>query len=44
MAAPAFFQNLKYDLKESKTIRFQRFQVEVLEADNNTIKSKLIAD
>ena len=29
-AAPAFFQNLRYDLAESRVIRFQKFSVEVL--------------
>ncbi len=43
-AAPAFFQNLKYDLTESKIIRFQRFSIEVLQADNQTIKYRILSD
>lgn len=44
MAAPAFFQNLKYDLDESQTIRFQNFQIEVLEASNQEFKYRIIDD
>lgn len=43
-AAPAFFQNLKYDLTDSKVIRFQRFSIEVLQADNQTIKYRILSD
>jgi hypothetical protein len=43
-AAPAFYQNLKYDLSESKTIRFQNFKIDVLEADNQKLKFKIVAD
>jgi hypothetical protein len=43
-AAPAFFQNLKYDLNESTIIRFQRFSIEVLQADNQTIKYRILSD
>lgn len=43
-AAPAFFQNLKYDLTESKIIRFQRFSIEVIQADNQTIRYKILGD
>ncbi len=43
-AAPAFFQNLKYDLTESKVIRFQRFRIEVVQADNQAIQYKILGD
>ncbi len=44
LAAPAFFQTVKYDLSESKIIRFQRFQIEVLSANNQGIKCKLLSE
>lgn len=44
LAAPAFFQTVKYDLSESKVVRFQRFQIEVLSANNQGIKCKLLSD
>lgn len=43
-AAPAFFQNIKYDLTESKVVRFQRFSIEIMQADNQTIKYKILSD
>lgn len=43
-AAPAFFQNLKYDLTESNVIRFQRFRIEVVQADNQAIRYKILGD
>ena len=43
-AAPAFFQNLKYDLDRSKVLRFQKFTVEVLSATNESITYKVIGD
>ncbi len=43
-AAPAFFQNIKYDLTESKIVRFQRFSIEIVQADNQTIKYKILSD
>lgn len=43
-AAPAFFQNLKYDLTESDIIRFQRFSIEIIQADNQTIRYKILDD
>lgn len=43
-AAPAFSQNLKYDLNESKTIRFQRFVIEVISATNQTITYQIVGD
>lgn len=44
LAAPAFFQNLKYDLADSNIIRFQRFKIEVIAADNQTITYKILND
>lgn len=38
LAAPAFFQNVKYDLTESPIIRFQKYRIEVLNATNQDIK------
>lgn len=43
-AAPAFFQNLKYDLDRSKIVRFQKFTVEVLAATNESITYKVTGD
>ena len=43
-AAPAFYQNLKYDLDQSKVIRFQKFTVEVLAATNESITYKVTGD
>ena len=44
LAAPAFFQNLEYDLARSKVIRFQRFTIEVLDATNETIRYQVVSD
>ena len=44
LAAPAFTQNLKYDLSESKIVRFQNFQLEILQADNQTITYRILKD
>ncbi|MBI3245016.1 MAG: hypothetical protein HYZ50_00740 [Deltaproteobacteria bacterium] len=44
LAAPAFFQNLKYDLSTSKVVRFQNFSIEVIGADNNSIIYKILSD
>jgi len=44
LAAPAFFQSLKYDLSQSRVIRFQRFTIEVIRADNQTITYKIVSD
>ncbi len=38
MARPAFFQDLTYDLSESREIAFRDMAIEVLEATNSTIK------
>jgi hypothetical protein len=43
-AAPAFSQNLEYDLNESSTINFQRFTLQVISATNQTITYKVISD
>ncbi len=37
-ARPAFYQDLIYDLSESKVIGFKGMQIEILEATNSTIK------
>lgn len=37
MARPAFFQDLAYDLSESKTIGFRGMLIDVVEATNSTI-------
>jgi len=44
LAAPPFFQNVKYDLSESSVIRFQRFVIEVIKADNQSITYKIVRD
>lgn len=44
LAAPAFFQSVKYDLAESKVVCFQRFQIEVLSANNQGITCRLLSD
>lgn len=41
LAAPAFFQNSKYDLSTSKIVRFQNFTIEVIDADNNSIRLRV---
>lgn len=38
LAAPAFFQELSYDLGESTTIRFRDFEIDVAEANNQQIR------
>ena len=43
-AAPAFFQNVKYDLDRSNIVRFQKFTVEVVSATNESITYKVIGD
>lgn len=44
LAAPAFFQNLKYDLDQSNILRFQQFTIEVVSATNESIAYKVIGD
>ena len=43
-AAPAFYQSVKYDLSESRTVRFQNFQIEILSATNQGISWRLLRD
>jgi hypothetical protein len=44
MAAPAFYQNLKYDMSESRIIRFQNFTIEIVSANNQKITYKVVSD
>lgn len=44
LAAPAFFQTVKYDLTQSRTVTFQAFRMEVIRADNSSITVKILAD
>lgn len=44
LAAPAFSQALEYDLNESKTIKFQRFTLDVINATNQSITYKILSD
>lgn len=44
LAAPAFYQNLKYDLLESKKITFQNFQIEIINAGNQSITYRVVRD
>ena len=44
LAAPAFYQTVKYDLNESKIVNFQNFQIEVYTASNNEMTGKLLRD
>ena len=41
---PSFYQNLKYDLSESRSIRFQNFKIDVLGADNERLKYRIVSD
>jgi len=43
-AAPVFFENLKFDLKDSQMITFQNFRFEVLGATNSGMTARLISD
>lgn len=43
-AAPSFFQNVKYDLVDSRIVRFQKFQIEIYNADNQSITYKILND
>jgi hypothetical protein len=38
MARPAFYQDLNYDLSESKIIGFRDIRIEVIEGTNTDIK------
>jgi hypothetical protein len=44
LARPAFFQNLTYNLAESKVIQFRKLQMQVSEATNEGIKLKVLSD
>jgi len=44
LAAPAFSQNLKYDLATSRVIRFQKFQIDIQKADNQSITYMILSD
>lgn len=44
LAAPAFYQNLKYDLSESKLITFQNFQIEIIDAGNQSLTYRILKD
>lgn len=43
-AAPAFYQSVKYDLAQSKTVTFQNFQIEVFSASNSELTGRLLRD
>lgn len=43
-AAPAFFQNLEYDLNESKVIKFRKFTLQVQDANNQSITYTVLSD
>jgi len=44
MARPAFFQELKYDLKEGNDITFKSLKIKVLEATNSKISFQILDD
>jgi hypothetical protein len=44
LAAPAFFQSVKYDLTESPIVRFQRFQIQIDDASNQSITYCILKD
>lgn len=44
LAAPAFYQGLRYDLASSNIIRFQNFKIQVHEAGNDYIKIEILED
>ena len=44
LAAPAFYQSVKYDLNESNLIGFQNFQFKVDSANNSSISIVIIND
>lgn len=44
MARPAYAQELRYDLNESKTINFKSLSIEVLEAGNSKIRYRVLSD
>ncbi|MFY1055115.1 hypothetical protein ACOQNP_26165 [Ectopseudomonas khazarica] len=44
LAAPAFYQSVKYDLGESNLISFQNFQFKVISANNSSISIVILKD
>lgn len=44
LAAPAFYQSVKYDLNESSTVGFQNFQFQVHSANNSEITVTVLRD
>lgn len=44
MAAPAFFQALEYDLAVSRTIKFQKFKLDIVNATNESITYQVVSD
>lgn len=44
LAAPAFYQSVKYDLNESNVVGFQNFRFQVLDASNSSIKVIILQD
>ena len=44
LARPSFYQNLTYNMAESKTIRFRKLQMEIKEASNQLITLKVVSD
>lgn len=43
-AAAPFYQSVKYDMNESTTIRFRNFVIDVISADNQRIKYRIVSD
>jgi hypothetical protein len=43
-AKPAFYQNLTYNLADGKEIQFRKLRMQVIEANNNIIKLKVLSD
>lgn len=44
LAAPAFFQNLKYDIASSDRVTFKNFVIRIYSADNSGISAVLLSD
>ena len=44
LARPAFFQELTYDLDRSSHVVFRNYRIEVLEANNEVIRFRVLAD
>ncbi len=44
LAAPSFYQSIKYDLNESSKVNFQNFRFEILDATNSMITIKILSD